>query len=332
MALLRVAVLALLLTSSLVYAGKEIERSCCSLNRRKSWNVLTDDEKAEYLRAEICLMNHPPLLGTVEGAKSIWDELHHTHIWQGNYVHYVGHFLPWHRYLVRTHELLLQTLCNYTGSHPYWDEIADWESGPLNKSRIFDSTLGFGGNGIGDSKCVEDGPFKNLVLNIGRDGKNASYCLTRDFHQANFDWANSTYLDECRSIQNYTAAWACYHAYPHAAGHAGVGGLMYDPIASNGDPIFYLHHAYMDRLWWKWQQMDLPRRLHDMGGPNVPDQRVLDSVGLQSPSRSLVDYSGDNGNVTTLRHILWIEGLVPNVTVADVMNLHGDVICAEYID
>lgn len=44
-----------------------------------------------------------------------------------------------------------------------------------------------------------------------------------------------------------------------------------DPIASPGDPIFYLHHTWLDKIWWEWQAMDLPRRLTDMGGRNTQD-------------------------------------------------------------
>lgn len=47
---------------------------------------------------------------------------------------------------------------------------------------------------------------------------------------------------------------------------------------------------------------------------------------------NLLPYANDNGNITTLNHTLWMAGLVPNVTIADVMDLGGDLICAEYIE
>ena len=43
---------------------------------------------------------------------------------------------------------------------------------------------------------------------------------------------------------------------------------MLNPISSPGDPLFYLHHAWLDQLWWFWQKDDLSRRLTDMGGRN----------------------------------------------------------------
>lgn len=48
-----------------------------------------------------------------------------------------------------------------------------------------------------------------------------------------------------------------------------MGGLMLDPIASPGDPIFYLHHTWLDKLFWDWQKLDLPARLSDIGGAEL---------------------------------------------------------------
>jgi tyrosinase len=39
---------------------------------------------------------------------------------------------------------------------------------------------------------------------------------------------------------------------------------------SPGDPVFFLHHAWLDRLWWLWQSQDPETRLAEVGGPNIP--------------------------------------------------------------
>lgn len=44
---------------------------------------------------------------------------------------------------------------------------------------------------------------------------------------------------------------------------------MIDPIASPGDPLFYLHHTWLDKMWADWQQKGLPGRLTEIGGENV---------------------------------------------------------------
>lgn len=109
---------------------------------------------------------------------------------------------------------------------------------------------------------------------------------------------------------------------------------MLDPSGSPGDPIFFLHHTNLDRLWWEWQKVNLTARLTDMGGRNIMDNATLSSETNKwlYPSAALLDYDGDPANVTTLNHVLWMVDIMPNVTVADVMDLRGDVICADYVE
>ena len=33
-----------------------------------------------------------------------------------------------------------------------------------------------------------------------------------------------------------------------------IGGLMGDPHTATRDPVFWLHHANIDRIWWLWTQ------------------------------------------------------------------------------
>jgi predicted metal-binding membrane protein len=41
---------------------------------------------------------------------------------------------------------------------------------------------------------------------------------------------------------------------PHNDVHVAIGGWTGDPDTAAQDPIFWLHHANIDRLWWLWQQ------------------------------------------------------------------------------
>ena len=43
---------------------------------------------------------------------------------------------------------------------------------------------------------------------------------------------------------------------PHDVVHDEVGGVMGDPVTAGFDPIFWLHHANIDRLWQIWLQSD----------------------------------------------------------------------------
>jgi tyrosinase len=68
-----------------------------------------------------------------------------------------------------------------------------------------------------------------------------------------------------------------------------------------------------------------------MGGRSIPKLSSLTSYGWLFPSDAIMDYDGDAYNTTTLNHTLWMANIAPNATVADVMDLGGDLICAEYI-
>ena len=148
---------------------------------------------------------------------------------------------------------------------------------------------------------------------------------------------------------------------------------MLDPIASPGDPIFYLHHTWLDKVFWGWQSLDLPARLTDIGGPNtqfslegfpeVPGQDSAPGTGgatippflggfrpddppiimppiwafppgdafFPRPGSPPQRPEGDPKGVTTLNHILNMFSLIPNATIADVMDIGGPLLCYEYL-
>lgn len=45
------------------------------------------------------------------------------------------------------------------------------------------------------------------------------------------------------------------------------------------DPIFFLHHAQVDRIWWLWQQ-ESPSRLYDYAGNLYPEPSTGMSAAL----------------------------------------------------
>lgn len=56
-----------------------------------------------------------------------------------------------------------------------------------------------------------------------------------------------------------------------------------NPVSSPGDPLFYLHHTWLDKVWWDWQAIDPKSRLYDIGGTNEQDPcRVLSTESFRS--------------------------------------------------
>lgn len=170
---------------------------------RKEWRTLSPSEKTSYLDAVECITTKPSLTPqfNTSGVRSRYDDLLYTHIQQTFSIHYVGHFLPWHRYFVAVYEHMLRAECGYAGAQPYWDWTLDvaGDDEAFASSPVFDAELGLGGNGPyveGNASdpfavpgrtgggCVADGPFagRDDFVHLG-PASSVSYnpqCLKRD--------------------------------------------------------------------------------------------------------------------------------------------------------
>lgn len=106
---------------------------------------------------------------------------------------------------------------------------------------------------------------------------------------------------------------------------------MDDVSLSPADPLFFMHHTNLDRIWWEWQSLN-ESRLTDMGGENVATSTILiQSQPKSLPESAFAPYFEDNGNVTTLDHVMWMAGLAENITIREVMDVKSDAICIEYL-
>ena len=73
----------------------------------------------------------------------------------------------------------------------------------------------------------------------------------------------------------------------HGGGHISVGGEMSDFFSSPGDPLFFIHHTQIDRLWTLWQDKDLKNREYAISGtgtflnyPPSPEFKLSDKISL----------------------------------------------------
>ncbi|KAK8058862.1 amino acid transporter [Apiospora phragmitis] len=322
------------LAALLLATAHSVSGACTNPSIRKPWTALTDNEKHDFLQAELCLMETPSKT-RYAGSVTRWDELQALHVAQVQYIHTTGSFLPWHRYFMTVHESLLRSECAYKGVIPYWDEQADQAAAPLYASSIFSAETGFGSNKTDEQGCLVDGPFVNVTNNLLSEfTRGPPQCMMRALDQAQFDLVAQAKVDACTDASaTYVDFNACISGDPHVAGHFAVGGIMLDVALSPADPLFFMHHTNLDRLWWVWQSRDLGARLTDMGGINVGVASILTEAQPKSlTADAFVPYFGDDvDNVTTLKHNLWVGDILPNVTIAEVMDLHSDVICAEYL-
>lgn len=198
-----------------------------------------------------------------------------------NVAHRGPAFLPWHRYFCRELELMLQAK-KPNVTLPYWDWAADaaspaaaplWNTNPAQRIYI-------GGNGTGAGGAVTTGPFAgwtalvedaagNLVPRPGGILRSLGAYTTGhpDFPsaaQVTDVVQNMTVYDtspwrtaSAGSFRNRLEGWASTltgESGPqlHNRVHVWVGGDM-GPGTSPNDPVFYLHHCNVDRIWALWQ-------------------------------------------------------------------------------
>lgn len=74
------------------------------------------------------------------------------------------------------------------------------------------------------------------------------------------------------------------------------------------DPVFFLHHGQLDRLWWMWQAED-------------PENRVRKLSGNKG--------AGGTGD-DELSRVLDFGGLAPGVAVEQILSTEAEILCYVY--
>ncbi|PYI01232.1 tyrosinase [Aspergillus sclerotiicarbonarius CBS 121057] len=297
-------------------------KTCTSekMTIRKEWRHLTKKQQDSFLDSVQCLMDKPAESGLTATTSRFSDlqALHRgmTNTAYADIIHHVGQFLPWHRYYMHIYETLLRDECGYSGPIPWWDEQKDADSGKMWQSSMWGADA-FGGNGTGSDLCVRDGRFSNYTLHIGPGDEDTDYCLRRAWDTENaIANANSTALDMCNAYNTYAPWWDCISNIPHKGVHTYIGGVMADIKSSPGDPIFFMHHMYIDRVWWLWQKQDPINRLYDISGPTVNHTANVEPAG--------------GWQNATLHYELSSFNIMANTTIGHVMNTQGGYLCYGY--
>ncbi|MBT2418483.1 tyrosinase family protein [Streptomyces sp. ISL-22] len=241
-------------------------------------------------------------------------------------------FLPWHRVMLAALEANLQrALQKPQFALPYWDWAADGELGAPAGAKIWKDTY-MGGQGA----PVADGPFRydpadpdtfTIRLRSDSNGKilQAERGLRRIFGQGPpigsptmptsteqkealaFDPGTADPVDRYDSSPFHVSSegfrsrlegFAPRNNKPHLHNqvHMWVGGDM-GPAHSPNDPVFFLHHCNVDRIWEGW--MDRYGRLYapDMSFPAAVyeghriDDPIVSPLGPSATPRKVMDMS-----------------------------------------
>ncbi|EIT84795.1 tyrosinase [Fictibacillus macauensis ZFHKF-1] len=235
---------------------------------RKSVNSLTASEKNDFVNAVLTLK-----------AEGKYNKYIAWHASAGGFqtpqgadrtaAHMCPAFLPWHREFLLRFERDLQSV-NPSIMLPYWDWARDAMLRDPSQAPIWQPDF-MGGNGNPrNDNLVEDGPFiGNRWITIDEEGRPAGG-LRRDFGQDGLRLPTETQVRNALTIPVYdrppynmdsrNSFRNTLEGFPdgpqlHNLVHLWVGGQMgFVPIAPN-DPVFFLHHANVDRIWAMWQDL-----------------------------------------------------------------------------
>ncbi len=217
---------------------------------RKSVNALSSAEKAAYVQGVQLLKN-----------SGVYDDFVKMHENIGLNAHRRPGFLPWHReYLLRFERAIQQALGDPNFALPYWDWAADANLPDPTNAPIWQNDF-MGGSGT----PVSSGPFAfwpiypsgtlTRELGVGFQSVPGSDTLPNST-EVNDVLAITPYdsspwdTSPVQSFRNQLEGWQGPNL--HNRGHLWVGGSML-PSTSPNDPVFWLHHCNVDRLWAIWQ-------------------------------------------------------------------------------
>ncbi|KAJ3376346.1 hypothetical protein HDU92_000516 [Lobulomyces angularis] len=254
----------ILVVTALLTSGSA--QSCAKINTRKEWRELTTFEQQDYFRGVNLLKKAP----STSNNANRYEDFVATHLQNVPFAHNIAYFFPWHRQFLRSFELALQQVLkkpDYT--LPYWQWTIDSQA--PERSPLLTPTA-FGTNGQGVEKCLLDGAFRNWTTT---QGSSRPRCLKRDFNLgsrigafASPEVINSAVM----TSRDYVQFRPTIEANPHGQVHNGLGGRSGDMsfMFSPNDPIFFLHHAMVDRIWYEFQNAKPANKL-SFGGPSKND-------------------------------------------------------------
>jgi tyrosinase len=238
------------------------------MDTRKNQATMSSTEKQAFVQAMLALKNDVP---SQLGLKNRYDDYVQIHIdsmmADPGWAHQGPAFCPWHRVLLRNLELDLQKV-DPSVTLPYWDWTVDQD--PQGKNSPWtDDFLGGDGDPGQDGKVLT-GPFGadagRWPLSILDEG--APEFLARQFATTVPTLPTADNVQGALTEVPYDASPWTRGSQPsfrdrlegwHGAGsvhnrvHLWVGGSMLAGTSPN-DPVFFLHHCNIDRLWGEWQR------------------------------------------------------------------------------
>ncbi|KJK42211.1 tyrosinase [Lentzea aerocolonigenes] len=225
---------------------------------RKNQATLTSEEKARFVAAMLELKR----TGRYDEFVVTHQEFAMSDSDVGDRLaHRAPSFLPWHRRFLLDFERALQEV-DPAVTLPYWD----WTDDRSTRSSLWAPDF-LGGTGRTSDGKVMTGPFAGDTGKwkiIARTDSRSYLCRTLAVHEPALPTAEDVLkvLAEPRydvrpwnsssssGLRNLLEGWRGPNL--HNRVHVWVGGHMATGASPN-DPVFWLHHCFIDLLWAQWQ-------------------------------------------------------------------------------
>ncbi|KAK6729930.1 hypothetical protein RB195_006777 [Necator americanus] len=236
---------------------------------RKEYRMMTDDERQRYHAAIRTLKQN--------GEYDRISRIHSQSTVVGG-AHSGPAFLPWHREFMKRYEFAIRQI-DPTLYLPYWDSTMDGALSRPQDSTMFSSELE---GGTASNGFVDSGPYVNFRTLEGKPNiKRAVGAQGTTMKNSDIDFVMAqTQVDQVLAFSAprqgcpYRTDYNCLE-YTHGGAHIFVGGDMYDTSTSANDPIFFLHHAFIDYIWEQWRQRRQTRADRETLYP--PDNQLCSS-------------------------------------------------------
>ncbi|MCT7948800.1 tyrosinase family protein [Ancylothrix sp. C2] len=242
-----------------------------TLQVRRNITSLSPDELTRYVNAVTTLKN--TMVTTTNGVQiSVYDQFVATHLGAMdlagrpgpngqplvNAAHGNAGFLPWHRAFIYEFEKQLQTV-DSSVTIPYWDPTNATQTTALFSAGLFGSR-NTGAGGLIDGRFAGWQQRNDLSGNTWLGTQSGS----RNLRRASTQNIN-TFTTNMQTVSTAALNQAVYLNAANTGGfnrpvelsihnpmHTFVGGSM-NFMTSPNDPVFWLLHAGIDRLWSRWQ-------------------------------------------------------------------------------
>ncbi|KAK6741037.1 hypothetical protein RB195_009095 [Necator americanus] len=300
--------------------GAQYDGSRCNLPdgnvmgqvQRREFRTLSAAERALYRQAFLA----------VQGTMYRQLGIIHSNFNQSPGAHSGPNFLGWHREFLKRLELAMRTTPVTVGGQttypyanvfiPYWNSAFDNELirthgiSPLNSVMFSPYLIGSVRSG-----SVTDGIFGNFVGSLGRVTRRA---LDQWNGQVTlFSFSEVADIINNHGVNDLLGATAGGSGCPnvlvdnielvHGDVHVWIGADMQQITTSTNDPIFFLHHSFIDSIWEQWRQLRQTRSqretqwntgptscyssAHQFNAAMVPFTGLTNRVGL---SNAYTDY------------------------------------------